>query len=78
MARSLNGGATNCESGARCLLSIDPEKAQKCKPSECDSCGWDKAVDVRITRALKYDGLKKDKKGIYRLKMKKATLRGEY
>ena len=25
----------------KCLLGIDPEKAQKCKPSECASCGWE-------------------------------------
>ncbi len=23
----------------KCLLGIDPEKTQKCKPSECASCG---------------------------------------
>lgn len=78
MACILSGGATNCEPGTRCLLGIDPEKAEKCKPSECQGCGWDKETDVRITRTLKYDGLKRDKKGIYRLKMKRATLRGEY
>ena len=27
----------------KCLLGIDPEKAQKCKPSECASCGWEAA-----------------------------------
>ena len=28
----------------KCLLGIDPEKAQKCKPSECASCGWEAGV----------------------------------
>ena len=31
----------------KCLLGIDPEKAQKCKPSECASCGWEAAAGVR-------------------------------
>ncbi len=30
-----------------CLLGIDPEKAQKCKPSECASCGWEAAEAAR-------------------------------
>ena len=28
----------------KCLLGIDPEKTQKCKPSECASCGWEAAL----------------------------------
>lgn len=31
----------------KCLLGIDPEKAQKCKPSECASCGWEAAEAAR-------------------------------
>lgn len=59
-----------------CILSGG---ATNCEPgAKCQGCGWDKETDVRITRALRYDGLKRDKKGIYRLKMKRATLRGEY
>ena len=39
----------------KCLLGIDPEKTQKCKPSECASCGWEAAelADV-IIRVLDY------------------------
>ena len=29
----------------KCLLGIDPEKTQKCKPSECASCGWECPLD---------------------------------
>ena len=31
----------------KCLLGIDPEKTQKCKPSECASCGWEAAEAAR-------------------------------
>lgn len=31
--------------GYICLLGIDPEKTQKCKPSECASCGWECPLD---------------------------------
>ena len=35
----------------KCLLGIDPEKAQKCKPSECASCGWE--ADGNAEKELK-------------------------
>lgn len=31
----------------KCLLGIDPWKTQKCKPSECASCGWEVAEAAR-------------------------------
>ena len=38
----------------KCLLGIDPEKAQKCKPSECASCGWETAeADDNAEKELK-------------------------
>lgn len=36
----------------KCLLGIDPEKAQKCKPSECASCGWEATEAARRQEVL--------------------------
>ena len=41
----------------KCLLGIDPEKAQKCKPSECASCGWEAAEAARRREYVKEHGL---------------------
>lgn len=41
----------------KCLLGIDPEKTQKCKPSECASCGWEAAEAVRRREYVKEHGL---------------------
>ena len=40
----------------KCLLGIDPEKAQKCKPSECASCGWEAAEAARRREYVKEHG----------------------
>ncbi len=38
----------------KCLLGIDPEKAQKCKLLECASCGWETAeADDNAEKELK-------------------------
>lgn len=41
----------------KCLLGIDPEKTQKCKPSECASCGWEAAEAARRREYVKEHGL---------------------
>lgn len=41
----------------KCLLGIDPEKAQKCKPSECASCGWEATEAARRREYVKEHGL---------------------
>lgn len=41
----------------KCLLGIDPEKTQKCKPSECASCGWEAAEAARRREYVKKHGL---------------------
>ena len=46
----------------KCLLGIDPEKAQKCKPSECASCGWEAAEAARRREYAKEHGLTLDRK----------------
>ena len=40
----------------KCLLGIDPEKTQKCKPSECASCGWEAAEAARRREYVKKRG----------------------
>lgn len=44
----------------KCLLGIDPEKTQKCKPSECASCGWEAAEAARRREYVKEPYVKPD------------------
>ena len=55
----------------KCLLGIDPEKAQKCKPSECASCGWEAAEAARRREYVKEHGLTLCADGFRRLIIKK-------
>ena len=54
----------------KCLLGIDPEKAQKCKPSECASCGWEAAEAARRREYVKEHGLTLCADGFRRLIIK--------
>lgn len=56
-----------------CLLGIDPEKAQKCKPSECASCGWEAAEAARRREYVKEHGLTLCADGFRRLIIKKEN-----
>ena len=51
----------------KCLLGIDPEKTQKCKPSECASCGWEAAEAARRREYVKEHGLTLCADGLRRL-----------
>ena len=55
----------------KCLLGIDPEKAQKCKPSECASCGWEAAEAARRREYVKEHGLTLCADGFRRLIIRK-------
>ena len=55
----------------KCLLGIDPEKAQKCKPSECASCGWEAAEAARRREYVKKHGLALCADGFRRLIIRK-------
>jgi hypothetical protein len=55
----------------KCLLGIDPEKAQKCKPSECASCGWEAAEAARRREYVKKHGLTLCADGFRRLIIRK-------
>ena len=55
------------------LLGIDPEKAQKCKPSECASCGWEAAEAARRREYVKEHGLTLCADGFRRLIIKKEN-----
>jgi len=57
----------------KCLLGIDPEKAQKCKPSECASCGWEAAEAARRREYVKEYGLTLCADGFRRLIIKKEN-----
>ena len=57
----------------KCLLGIDPEKAQKCKPSECASCGWEAAEAARRREYVKKHGLTLCADGFRRLIIKKEN-----
>lgn len=57
----------------KCLLGIDPEKAQKCKPSECASCGWEAAEAARRREYVKEQGLTLCADGFRRLIIKKEN-----
>lgn len=57
----------------KCLLGIDPEKAQKCKPSECASCGWEAAEAARRREYAKEHGLTLCADGFRRLIIKKEN-----
>ena len=57
----------------KCLLGIDPEKAQKCKPSECASCGWEAAEAARRREYVKEHGLTLCADGFWRLIIKKEN-----
>lgn len=54
-----------------CLLGVDPKKAQKCKPSECASCGWEAAEAARRREYTKEHGLTLCADGLRRLIIKK-------
>ena len=56
----------------KCLLGIDPEKTQKCKPSECASCGWEAAEAARRREYVKKHGLTLCADGFRRLIIKAA------
>lgn len=57
----------------KCLLGIDPEKAQKCKPSECASCGWEATEASRRREYVKEHGLTLCADGFRRLIIKKEN-----
>lgn len=57
----------------KCLLGIDPEKTQKCKPSECASCGWEAEEAARRREYVKEHGLTLCADGFRRLIIKKET-----
>lgn len=57
----------------KCLLGIDPEKAQKCKPSGCASCGWEAAEAARRREYVKEHGLTLCADGFRRLIIKKEN-----
>jgi hypothetical protein len=57
----------------KCLLGIDPEKVQKCKPSECASCGWEAAEAARRREYVKEHGLTLCADGFRRLIIKKEN-----
>ena len=57
----------------KCLLGIDPEKAQKCKPSECASCGWEAAEAARRREYVKEHGLTLCADGFRRMIIKKEN-----
>lgn len=57
----------------KCLLGIDPEKAQKCKPSECASYGWEAAEATRRREYVKEHGLTLCADGFRRLIIKKEN-----
>lgn len=57
--------------GYICLLGVDPAKAQKCKPSECASCGWEAAEAARRREYMKEHGLTLCADGLRRLIIKK-------
>ena len=57
----------------KCLLGIDPEKTQKCKPSECASCGWEAAEATRRREYVKEHGLTLCADGFRRLIIKKEN-----
>ena len=57
----------------KCLLGIDPEKAQKCKPSECASCGWEAAEAARRREYVKEHGLTLCADGFRRLIIEKEN-----
>lgn len=57
----------------KCLLGIDPEKTQKCKPSECASCGWKAAEAARRREYVKEHGLTLCADGFRRLIIKKEN-----
>lgn len=53
------------------MLGIDPEKTQKCKPSECASCGWEAAEAARRREYVKEHGLTLCADGFRRLIIRK-------
>ena len=57
----------------KCLLGIDPEKTQKCKPSECASCGWEAEEAARRREYVKEHGLTLCADGFRRLIIKKEN-----
>ena len=57
----------------KCLLGIDPETVQKCKPSECASCGWEAAEAARRREYVKEHGLTLCADGFRRLIIKKEN-----
>lgn len=57
----------------KCLLGIDPEKAQKCKPSECASCGSEATEAARRREYVKEHGLTLCADGFRRLIIKKEN-----
>lgn len=57
----------------KCLLGIDPEKTQKCKPSECASCGWEAAEAARRREYVKEHGLTLCADGFRRLIIRKEN-----
>lgn len=55
-----------------CLLGINPKKSDKCRPSECATCGWETSENDRRTEYLEKHGLTKCEDGFRRLIMKKT------
>ena len=62
----------------KCLLGIDPEKTQKCKPSECASCGWEAAEAARRREYVKEHGLTLCADGLRRMVVRKERSEMKY
>lgn len=54
------------EKNISCMLGINPLKSNKCEPSECAKCGWNKKVAEERKKQLRKQGLRKCKDGYYR------------
>ena len=61
------------ESGFVCLLGIDPAKSEKCKPSECRCCGWNKEEADRRRAYVAEHGLTLCADGLRRLIIRKEN-----
>lgn len=56
-----------------CTLGYDPEKAAKCNPSECPSCGWEAAEAERRGNYRRKHGLTLCADGLRRLIIKEEA-----
>lgn len=60
-----------------CILGINPEKSQKCRPQECEKCGWETSEAAERDERIRKEGLKRGEYGLMGMRVYKGVKKHE-